>query len=70
MTTGATEGREEIPGALPQVAGAASVTGRTDHTHSEAERLVEEIDSRGNMMAALSRVVANKGDPASYPIEF
>lgn len=72
MTTGAAEGREEIPGALPEVsgrkpqvagAGAASVTGRTEHSNSEAERLMEEIVSRGNMMAALSRVVANKGAP-------
>jgi len=27
----------------------------------EAERLMEEIVSRGNMMCAYSRVVANKG---------
>jgi group II intron reverse transcriptase/maturase len=72
MTTGAAEGREEKPGALPEVsgrkpqvagAGAASVTGRTDQFDPEAERLMEEIVSRGNMMAALSRVVANKGAP-------
>ncbi len=72
MTTGAAEGRDEKPGALPEVsgrkpqvagAGAASVTGRKDHSKSEAERLMEEIVSRGNMMAALSRVVANKGAP-------
>ena len=61
-----------MPGALPEVsgrkpqvagAGAASVTGRTDHSSSEAERLMEEVVSRGNMMAAHSRVVANKGAP-------
>jgi len=72
MTTGAAEGRAEIPGAnpegsgrKPQVAGtgAASVTGRTEQTPSETERLMDEIVSRGNMMAALSRVVANKGAP-------
>ena len=72
MTTGAAAGRVGIPGAPrresgrnPQVAGtgAASVTGRTEQTHSETERLMEEIISRGNMMAALSRVVANKGAP-------
>jgi RNA-directed DNA polymerase len=72
MTTGAAEGREEMPGALPEVsgrkpqvagAGAASVTGSTEQSHSETERLMEEIVSRGNMMAALSRVVANKGAP-------
>ena len=44
-------------------AGAASVTGRTDKSTFETERLMEEIVSRGNMMAALSRVVANKGAP-------
>lgn len=44
-------------------AGAASVTGRTDKSTFETERLIEEIVSRGNMMAALSRVVANKGAP-------
>lgn len=44
-------------------AGAASVTGRKDNSTFETERLMEEIVSRGNMMAALSRVVANKGAP-------
>jgi RNA-directed DNA polymerase len=72
MTTGAAEGRAEKPGAhpewsgrKPQVAGlgAANVTGRTDNSKSETERLMEEIISRSNMMAALSRVVANKGAP-------
>jgi len=43
--------------------GAASVTGRTEHSTFEAERLMEDIISRGNMMAAHSRVVANKGAP-------
>jgi RNA-directed DNA polymerase len=61
-----------MPGALPEVsgrkpqvagAGASSVTGKTDNSKSEAERLMEEIISRGNMMAALSRVVTNKGAP-------
>ncbi len=52
-------------GRNPKVAGAgaANVTGRMDNSKSEAERLMEEIVSRGNMMAALSRVVANKGAP-------
>jgi len=72
MTTGAAESREEKPGALPEVsgrkpkvagAGAASVTGRMENFKSESERLMEEIVSRGNMMTALSRVVANKGAP-------
>jgi group II intron reverse transcriptase/maturase len=55
----------EVSGRKPQVAGmrAANVTGRTEHSNSEAERLMEEIVSRSNMMAALSRVVANKGAP-------
>ena len=72
MTTGAAEGREEIPGARPEWsgrkpkgagAGAASVTGRKEQTTFETERLLETIISRGNMMAAFSRVVANKGAP-------
>lgn len=72
MTMGAAEGREEIPGARPEGSGrkpkgsgsgAANVTGRTDQFPFEAERLMEAIIGRGNMMAALSRVVANKGAP-------
>lgn len=59
-----------MPGAIPagsgrkpreEGCGAASVTGRKDHSMPEAERLMEEIVSRGNMMGAYSRVVANKG---------
>ena len=55
MTTGAAEGRVEKPGANPErngwnpkVAGtgAASVTGRTEETSFEAERLMETIISR------------------------
>jgi RNA-directed DNA polymerase len=72
MTTGAAEGRAEMPGANPEWsgrkpkgagAGAASVTGRTEQAIFETERLMETIISRGNMMAAHSRVVANKGAP-------
>ncbi|MGD0845266.1 MAG: hypothetical protein ABSA06_12985 [Geobacteraceae bacterium] len=72
MTTGAAGGRDETPGANPEVGGrkpsvagdgAASVTGMTDNSIPEAERLMEEIVSRGNMMAAYSKVVANKGAP-------
>jgi RNA-directed DNA polymerase len=72
MTTGAAEGRVETPGANPEVGGrkpsvvgdgAASVTGMTDNPIPEAERLMEEIVSRGNMMSAYSKVVANKGAP-------
>jgi RNA-directed DNA polymerase len=70
MTMGAAEGRVEVPGAKPEVGGrkpsvsgegAANVTGRADNFIPEAERLMEEIVSRGNMMAAYSKVVANKG---------
>jgi RNA-directed DNA polymerase len=70
MTTGAAEGRVETPGANPKVGGrkpsvngdgAASVTGMKDNPIPEAERLMEAIVSRGNMMAAYSKVVANKG---------
>jgi group II intron reverse transcriptase/maturase len=72
MMTGAAEGRVETPGAnqersgrKPQGAGigAASITGRSDNSIPEAERLMEAIVSRGNMMAAYSKVVANKGAP-------
>ena len=73
MTTGAAEGRVEIPGAIPegsgrkpQVAGtgAANVTGRkATHWPEAATGLMERIVSRGNMMAAYSRVMRNKGAP-------
>lgn len=54
-----------VDGRKPSVAGngAASITGRMDHFIPEAERLIEEIVSRGNMMAAYSKVVTNKGAP-------
>lgn len=61
-----------MPGAKPEESGrqplvsgegVANVTGRTDNSNPKAERLMEEIVSRGNMMAALTRVVANKGAP-------
>ena len=70
MTNGAAEGRVAKPGAIPagsgrkpreEGIGAASVTGRRDHSSPEAERLMEEIVGRGNMMSAYSRVMANKG---------
>ncbi len=73
MTTGAAEGRVEIPGASPEGSGrkprvagtgAANVTGRkATHWPEAATGLMEKIVSRGNMMAAYSRVVANKGAP-------
>ena len=73
MTTGAAEDRVEMPGATPEgsgqkpreyVGGAANVTGRkVTHWPEAATGLMEKIVSRGNMMAAYSRVVSNKGAP-------
>jgi RNA-directed DNA polymerase len=80
MTTGAAGGRLEISGAnsegsgrKPRVAGrgAANVTGRkATHWPEAATGLMEKIISRGNMMAAYSRVVSNKGAPGvdSMPV--
>ena len=71
MTMGAAEGRDGTPGASPdgsgqkpqeQGTGAANVTGRKATYWPEAATgLMEKIVSRGNMMAAYSRVVSNKG---------
>jgi RNA-directed DNA polymerase len=73
MTTGAAEGRVETPGASPagsgrkppeKGTGAANVTGRKATPWPKAAAgLMEKIVSRGNMMAAYSRVVRNKGAP-------
>lgn len=73
MTTGAAEGGVETPGAIPEGSGrkpreygrgAANVTGRKAAQWPEAVTgLMEKIISRGNMMAAYSRVVTNKGAP-------
>ena len=73
MTTGAAEGRVEIPVAIPegsgrkpreQGSGAANVTGRRATPWPEAVKcLMEKIVSRGNMMAAYTRVMRNKGAP-------
>jgi group II intron reverse transcriptase/maturase len=73
MTTGAAEERVEMPGATPEDSGqkprehgcgAANVTGRKATCWPEAATgLMEKIVSRGNMMAAYSRVVSNKGAP-------
>jgi group II intron reverse transcriptase/maturase len=73
MTTGAAEDRVEMPGAIPEGSGqkpreygsgAANVTGRrATHWPEAATGLMEKIVSRGNMMAAYSRVVSNKGAP-------
>ena len=73
MTTGEAEGRDEISGAIPECsgrklrmvgAGASNVTGRIRRAWPEAATgLMEKIVSRGNMMAAYSRVMSNKGAP-------
>ncbi len=73
MTVGAAEGRVEIPVASPEGSGrkpreygrgAANVTGRKVTYYPEAATgLMEKIVSRGNMMAAYTRVVSNKGAP-------
>src|SRR5450631_639134 len=73
MTTGAAEDRVEMLGAIPEGSGqksrvvgngAANVTGRKATLWQEAATgLMEKIVSRGNMMAAYSRVVSNKGAP-------
>lgn len=72
MTTVAAEGWVEMPGAFPEVSGrkpqvagtgAANVTGRTDTFDPKSEGLMEEIVSRGCMMAAYQRVMRNKGAP-------
>ena len=71
MTTGAAEGRVETSAASPEGggrkprvagSGAANVTGRRiTHWPEAATGLMEKMVSRGNMMAAYSRVVSNKG---------
>jgi RNA-directed DNA polymerase len=44
--------------------GAPGATAMTDHSWTEAgARLMEDVVSRGNMMAAYKRVVSNKGAP-------
>ncbi len=72
MTTVAAEGRTEIPGAIPELGGrkpqvagngAANVTGMRDNSAPKTDRLMEVVISRGNMMAAYSRVMRNKGAP-------
>ncbi len=73
MTTGAVEDRAEMLGATPEGSGqkprvvgngTANVTGRiATHWPEAATGLMEKIVSRGNMMAAYSRVVSNKGAP-------
>jgi RNA-directed DNA polymerase len=73
MTTGAAEDRVEMLGAMPDGSGqkpreygigAANVTGMKATRWPEAATgLMEKIFSRGNMMAAYSRVVSNKGAP-------
>ena len=47
-----------------QETGASTTTARSDPSHPEAElRLMEQIVSRENMMAAYHRVMANKSLP-------
>ena len=67
---GDAEGRVERLGAVPegsgrkpsgQGRGASNIAGRKEHSLSGADRLMEKIVSRGNMMSAYSRVYANKG---------
>ena len=73
MTAGAAEARAEKLGAIPEVSGrksrkygsgAANVAGRKGaHWPEAATGLMETVVSRGNMMAAYSRVLSNKGAP-------
>jgi RNA-directed DNA polymerase len=73
MTTGEAEDRVEMLGASPDGSGqkpreygsgAVNVTGRkATHWQEAATGLMEGTVSRGNMIAAYSRVVSNKGAP-------
>jgi len=72
MATGAAEGRVGISGAIPELSGrkpqladngAASVTGIQGNSAPKTDGLMEAIVSRGNMMAAYTRVMRNKGAP-------
>ena len=72
MTTVAAEGRIEISGTIPELGGrkpqvagngAANVTGMRDNSAPKTDGLMEAIVSRGNMMAAYTRVMRNKGAP-------
>lgn len=73
MTMGEAEALVEMSGAAPedhdrksreQGGGASNVTARRDCSWAEVEtRLMEDVVSRGNMMAAYERVVRNKGAP-------
>lgn len=73
MTTGAAEGGVEISRASAEgrgrksrvaACGASSVVGvRESHWTETGEGLMEKVVSRSNMMAALDRVVSNKGAP-------
>ncbi|MEZ4599250.1 MAG: group II intron reverse transcriptase/maturase [Syntrophotaleaceae bacterium] len=73
MTIEEAEALVEISGAAPEGSdrksqeygtGASNVTACREPSWTEAEtRLMEEVVSRGNMMAAYDRVVGNKGAP-------
>lgn len=70
MTRGDAEGRAGMPGTTPEGsgrnpreygAGASNVTARRACSRPETQRMMEAVVERGNMTAALRRVVANKG---------
>jgi group II intron reverse transcriptase/maturase len=73
MTIEEAEALAEMSGAAPEGSdrksreyggGASSVTACRESSWTEVEsRLMEEVASRGNMMAAYQRVVSNKGAP-------
>ena len=73
MTIEEAEALAEMPGAAPEGSdrkspeyggGASNVTACREASWTEAEtRLMEEVVSRGNMMAAYERVVSNRGAP-------
>jgi group II intron reverse transcriptase/maturase len=75
MTMGEAETLVEMPGATPEGSdrkspehggGALNVTACRDSSWTEVEmRLMEDVVSRGNMMAAYDRVVSNKGAPGT-----
>jgi len=70
MTRGDAEGRAGMPGTTPEGsgrnprehgAGASNATARRACSRPETQRMMEAVVERGNMTAALRRVVANKG---------
>lgn len=70
MTRGDAGDRAGMPGTTPEGsgrnprehgAGASNVTARRACSRPETQRMMEAVVERGNMTAALRRVVANKG---------